>query len=420
MKKEEIMQAINEVDDDLLISAQKARRKHRQNQKHQSMIKTAVILTAAASLIVVISWQMHHQTDNPTTIIEPGRDTEEKTILTLNKTITDGMGMSVVMYPDIKKETDYNPWDISMNLSALPVYEKKTDSNGEPMDLSKEEMLSLLQEYADRFGFQITEEPLSSFTAEGNTFSLTAKTKEAQLSCYADGEITVFFNKEYAPRIPESLKLNVDDLSKEEAEATATYLSEMFGYLLGEDETVWDIGGDFGYHYQPSEDLGEKEGLFRNRHYILYQKGCDDTETILNYAFHHMQIWGYDIDHPNQIDGIRILNKMSAYQETDEYPLISLEEAYEQLLKGYCIANAGGILPDADTETGDVQLVYWDNQICNYALPCYLFMMDITDALKEQIGLYIEGVRQYGLYYVPAIDPKYYKWTENDISEQRK
>lgn len=433
MKKEDIIQAINEVDDDLLESAQQARTGHIKKNKQSSMIRRTVIsLTAMAAVIaaVMITNRRKPEETDPVTAVTPTPEISEpgeKAVLTLSHQNTAGTGMSVVMYPDLKEEPDYNPWNDSMNLTELPVYRRNMSITGSIWGPGEEELRSILKETADWFGFTLTEETVYKAgeyderhrtydhvpgVEDGTVLYIKAESEEAQLTCYGSGEVTVFFHEGHEPHVPQSLKMNVYDLSEEEAEKTAQYLADTYGGLLGEEETAWDIGGDYGYNRQPSEELGEKEGLFRIRHYWFWKKGNSDAETVVNSALNDLQIWGFDPDDDTLITGIRLRNRLRAYQKTDEYPLISAEEAYEQLLAGNCIANAGGILPDEKTETGNIDMVYRDDPSSQYVYPCYLFYMDITDALKEKHMMEIDGVRQYGLYWVPAIDPVYYEWSD--------
>lgn len=431
MKKEEIIRAINEVDDNLLESTQKARMKHKEKCTKTTMIRrTAIALCTFAVLVVAVILTDNRLPEQHESITgrteEPAPDDrQERIVLYLSRHMTVGGGMSVVMYPDLKQETDWNPWDTSMDLKELPVYERNITPAGTAYDLGEEEMRAILHEYADWFGYILSEETVTRAgeydekdkaysevlgVEDGTALYISADSEEARFTCFGNGEVTVFFHKGHEPHVPQPLKMNIYDLSEEDAGKTAKYLADQYGSLLGEGKIRWDIGGDYGYNYQPSEELGEKEGLFRIRHYTFWPEGNNDTETIVNYGLCNLQIWGYDPQDETLISGIRIEDKRRAYQKTADYPLVSVQTAYEQLLAGNCIANAGGILPDENAKIGDVQLVYYDNASSHYVYPCYLFSMDITDALKEKYSMEIAGVRQYGLYWVPAIDPAYYKW----------
>ncbi|MBQ9823740.1 MAG: C39 family peptidase [Solobacterium sp.] len=439
MKKEEIIQAVNEVDDDLLESVQQARLSYTEKNRQSSMIRKAVIsLTAMAAVIagVMIINRKRPEEQEPVAAETPDPVPDidgqgEKVTLALSHKLTTAAGLSVVMYPDLKEETDYNPWDESMNLQELPVFERNLSVTGAAWDLSEEEMRALLKKYTDWFGYTVTGESVRKTgeydkrhrtanhepgVPDGTVLSVTFETAEAGFTCNGNGVTSIMFNQGYEPHIPEPLKMNVYDLSEEEAAETAEYLAETYGPLLDEGEMAWDIGGDFGYNAQPSEELGEKEGLFRIRQYWIYPKGNSDTETVLNYNYRKLLIYGHDQNDVTSIHGIRIEDRLQAYKKTADYPLISADQAYEQLLDGNCIANTGGIMPDENTEIGDMELVYFDGADSPYAYPAYLFSMDITDKLNRMQSLKIDGVRQYGLYWVPAIDPSYYQWTDDPFT----
>ena len=127
MKKEEIIQAVNEVDDDLLESVQQARLSYTEKNRQSSMIRKAVIsLTAMAAVIagVMIINRKRPEEQEPVAAETPDPVPDidgqgEKVTLALSHKLTTAAGLSVVMYPDLKEETDYNPCPHSSGGSPL-------------------------------------------------------------------------------------------------------------------------------------------------------------------------------------------------------------------------------------------------------------------------------------------------------------
>ena len=416
MKKEDLIKALGEIDDDLLAAAQAQRMKPPAKKPYMRKTFIGVLGMAAAVAAIAILFRPAEQDSgkgnvlSPNTVRNQPEETEqtepEKIVLSHNLVNTGSAGLSIEMYPDLSKEPDYNPWSEQMDLKTLPVFERIPSDTGIPYGLSESRIQKNLDEYKVYFGFESDRTEVSHVSdihqgSDDNTvYLITAFGENGYLSSNGYGEILLNLNKNGEIALPEGITLS-PDASEEEAQKTAQYLYEQYGTLLNSDDWGYDIGGDYSFDGQ------------QIRTYRLYGKEKDDGNTILNYNFRQI-IFGGSED-GSHLSMIRIQNETEAYKNAGEYPLITLDEAYEQLYEGNYFANTNGVLIGRETEIGDAQLVYLNWRSFRYSLPCYLFKADITFKTKSFLPNLNDGLKAYGTYYVPAIDPSYIEWSDEAV-----
>ncbi len=412
MKKEDLANALNEIDDDLLLSVQRARMTPVKKPFYQR--KIVIALTAAMCVFaVMIATIPRPQRDlNDTSAVsEPSSNgllgsssnVKKPEMISLSHELynTASSGFGIVLYPDLKAETDYNPWNEQMDLQTLPVFERIPSSAGIPYGLSEKEIQANLDYYSEYFGVHV-KEVNKDRDPEGNVYGLTAWCEEGTLSSDSY-ETVLFLNQNHAVSLDEGISLN-HETDEQTAAKTMDYLHDQYADLFDSKEWAYDIGGDFTYDAR------------KIRNFVMYEKGASDEDTIVNYNLKKIVFGGSEDG--SQLDLIRVINEPAAYDTAGEYPLISADEAYEELLKGNCFANTNGIIPDENTEIADVQLVYMNNRAFEYVMPCYLFHADITDAANKVFSD-LPGLRQYGLYYVPALSSEYITWTDEPLSIEK-
>lgn len=416
MKKEDLIKALGEIDDDLLAAAQAQRMKSTAKKPYMRKTFIGILGMAAAVAAVAILFRPAEQDtgggnlSSPNTVRNQPEETEqtepEKIVLSHNLVNTGSAGISIEMYPDLSKEPDYNPWNEEMDLKTLPVFERIPSDTGIPFGLSESRIQKNLDEYKVYFGFESDRTEVSHVSdihkgsEDSTVYLITAFGENGYLSSNGYGEIFLNLNKNGEIALPEGITLS-PGASEEEARKTAQYLYEQYGALLDCDDWGYDIGGDYSFDAQ------------QIRTYRLYGKAKDDENTILNYNFRQIIFGGSDDG--RHISMIRIQNETEAYKNAGQYPLITLDEAYEQLYKGNYFANTNGVLIDGETEIGDVQLVYLNWRSFRYSFPCYRFKADITFKTKSFMPNLPGGLKAYGIYFVPAIDPSYYEWSDEAV-----
>lgn len=420
MKKEDLIQALNEIDDDLLESVQRQRM---ESPKKKPVINRPLIgLITAACVIVFAAVSLRKDPEtaggNLTMNTPAATEKEDEPADSSLKTISisrdlessGSAGFSIVMYPDLTKEKDYNPWNEEMNLKTLPVFERRPSSAGIPYGLTEKEMTANLEQFAMNFDFTAdrTEKYTSGFPSEedpegDDVYEIVASGRNGHISSDGYGELVYSWPYMAGAPLPEGISLAYEQ-SEEDAVSVINYLHDLYGYLLSGENWSYDIGGDYTF-----------DGRQVRKH-MIYATGDSDEETILNYNFSNIQFAGSDDG--TRLELIRLRNELSAYDRIGDYPLISVKEAYDQLYAGNCFANTNGVRVTEETPVADVQLEYLNYRSFRYVIPCYVFLADITDEVNSFMVSIPENLRSYGLYYVPAVDPSYLEWTDGDQTAQ--
>lgn len=412
MKKDDLIQALNEIDDDLLESVQRQRMNPVKKKLAIYRPLAGLIVTACAVAIVAVSIRRDPEPDGQEVItatpepVEVTPDLNLKTIeLSHDMQNTASAGFSIVMYPDLKKEKDYNPWNPDMDLKTLPVYTRVPSEAGIPIGLSEKEINANLDLYANYFNMKINERHDNTYNPSGKEtdsseeviYSVTGFSDQGTITADGYGEILYSLPYNKGISLPDGIRLD-RQASEEDARRAAEYLHNQYIDLFNSDEWAYDISGDYTFDGQ------------KIRQYMIYETGENDGESILNYNFRNIEFAGSEDG--SKLELIRIRNELSAYTFAGDYPLISLDDAYRELYAGNYLANVNRIAVTEDTEIADVQLVYLNYRNFEYVLPCYLFYADITDGVKAFMSGHPESLRSYGMYYVPAVSSDYLNWTD--------
>lgn len=129
---------------------------------------------------------------------------------------------------------------------------------------------------------------------------------------------------------------------------------------------------------------------------MAYDSQGDDTEAILNYAFRSAEFYP---DDDGTLSGIHIDDSLACAEKLGDYPLISVDEARELLLGGNYITSVPYSIA-GEAYVADVELDYRSGMDETY-LPYYCFYVELPE-MEEA-----DGLKTYGIYYVPAIEGKY-------------
>lgn len=312
----------------------------------------------------------------------------------------EGMGFEGIMLYDISESGSGNPWNEELQIEKLPVYKNLayTDVPGLPVYLSREELMNIAENVAAAMGEQISETdydtaPDITFSPESageEMYALSAVLDNMKIRVEGNGcvrvELTVPF------KLPGDYGGTDGKVSDEEAEDVIRYLSEVYAPLLNFDNPAADTWADYTY-------LGEQ-----TRRYGVYNNADDDIQNILNYNFNGVS---FSI-RQNELRYIHIENRLSAAQKLGDYPIITAKEAREYLLKGEYLTtvpeeylSAEGIRKEDIAKT---ELVYRTGNTCEVYMPYYRFYVELPETFE--IGM-ADGLKMYGIYYVPAVNGKY-------------
>lgn len=234
------------------------------------------------------------------------------------------------------------------------------------------QMLGLAKEFASR-GLEVPDyySTPNQIWIETDTVKITIDTNRTVTIKFTDGLEVPFPLSSYA--------------TQEELTEASSYLWEKYGYLVDYDDPQYILeGGDYTINGDQAYTLS------------FYDAQGDCSENFVNYSFNRITF------HPDV--GIIHIQTDNALEEIGLYPLISEEEAIEQLLVGNYYTSVTEDFPGEDYIVR-CELIYRVGSTDAYLLPFYHFYVYLPDAPRSPS--YPDDIQIYGAYYVPAIDPAY-------------
>ena len=309
-------------------------------------------------------------------------------------------GYQVYNVDDIRRD---NPTD-GTKIKALNAYrntisyDERLYPSGQDLDAMKEYLLTLAEKFGlDSASLEILDNTPSEGQMQGLIMEfayrglevpeyytlptrLWVRTDEMEIAVEHNMTATVRFNE----GIPVSEEYHFDHYSTpEELTAVGEYLWEQYGNIIGyEDPTLCLDGGNY------NTDGTQKYTL------SFYDGERDKIENFENYSFNYTEFT------PNMI---RIYSDM-ALGKIGLYPVISEEEALQLLLDGQYYTNVMEEFP-GETAVERCEIVYRTGGYDKILMPFYRFYVYLENA--PGMHLYSEGMKTYGAYYVPAVDPDY-------------
>lgn len=319
---------------------------------------------------------------------------------------TTTMGFEGYLAYDISELVNGNPWEETMELTTLPVYQNRLtyDEYYRASGGDFEAMEAFLLDIALRLGMDTDKLEIRDDTpdeeeqaaiieklemAGGDVpegyFDPTRLIAESNgIRIEVDTAMTAVIEFEPALTLPGEYNFTYES-TYEELETVAEYLKEEYRALIGMEEPVLDIhGGDYNIYNQQGYDIAFYDG-----------KG-DRVNRIVNYNFNQAAFYCGD-------DGKLFLARIfhpDLSVKTGDYPVISPEDAKALLLNGNYITTVPTELPGQDYIAG-VELVYRTGQREEYYMPYYRFYVELPDMERDN------GLKTYGAYYVPAVDGAY-------------
>ncbi len=328
-----------------------------------------------------------------------------------------GMGFEGYMVHDISELDTINPWSADKPLESLPVYKNLSIKENCNMAayLTQEEMEEMVNDVACCLGIEVTSttvERISDITyqppeevadlpycveavCDGEKYNTDA----VSIRVFGDGQMAVEFGYK-GMALPDEYNFTDHETTDEQAIEVLEYFAEEFkGLLQFENPAV--------YSYADRTINGSE-----NRSYYIYDK-CEDYKLdLLSYNFTSVQFCPGD-NHNLMI--IWLDNPLSAAENIGEYPIIDAQEATQLLLSGSYITTVpteylinGEITADAIAKT---ELIYRIGEHDEYYQPYYKFYVALSDEYYVE-GSRPEGLKEYGGFYVPAVESEY----RSDIS----
>ncbi len=199
-----------------------------------------------------------------------------------------------------------------------------------------------------------------------------------------DASLTAKITFDPAVTIPDGYAFSYDS-SYDDIASAAEYLKETYKDLLGMDNPQINIyGGDYNIYLQQSYKIE------------FYNAANNLTDLILNYNFNRTAFY---CDENGDLYMARIFQPNLSKKVAD-YPIISAEEAKELLLNGNYITTVPYEMP-GENYIAKSELVYRTSKHEEYYMPYYRFYVELPDMKKDN------GIKLYGVYYVPAVNKAY-------------
>lgn len=394
MKSEDIYDAMNEINEEYIESANNIRKT--KNRK-SNFIKW--ISTAAAIFAVIIGIGLFgHYNQNPISSSDNEQDEPNNfvslPILEYKSENSSAHGFEGYLAYDISELDNGNPYNENMKLSTLPVYENKSYNFAAIAypGIGEDAMLEKLQHIATACDFEL-EDVVKSTVGEiyggadipsDAVCSIKATTDTFTVEVSSSGDVVTYYSND-GVELPDDLSFTYTETSEGDAYKAISYICQNYCEFLDKGNTTFFTSGDYTF-----------DGEF-TRNYSIYDFSGDDISDILNFSFNRIQLAPND---SGNLMLIRINNVLDCGEKIGDYPIISPDEAESLLISGKYITSVPFEFPGKEN-IARVEIIYRNSLAENIWMPYYRFLVEIPEAACEN------GLKTYGAYYVPAVELKY-------------
>ena len=402
MKAEDISNALNEINEEYIESANERRKnKARKNawiKWFSAAAAIAVICFAGAKLFYINDPIVYAPEDDP--VAPPGENETEYggtlPILEYIESNTTAYGFEGYMAYDISELSNGNPWNEDMVFDTLPVYRNNSFSEvgiaypgiGEE---AMNEKLNGIAETIDSEIQGIIEKTyvgdFSSGTGIPDDFvtDIKADFGNCTIEIQSNGGVVASYNGFDGAELPKEYSFTYNNTTEGEAFESIKYIYENYGGIIGLPEATFVTSKEYTF-------IGEEI-----RDYRIYDFSGDEINDMLNFAFNEVQLAPND---EGKLMLIRINDKLSCGEKIGDYPIISPEEATDMLLEGGYITTVPYEMP-GKKYIAKCELVYRSGISENIWMPYYRFLVELPEMAQEN------GLKNFGAYYVPAVEVKY-------------
>lgn len=387
MKKEDLSDALNLIDDDLIEETDAARKI---NKKYKLM--RYIRVSVAACLVVAIGIgsiflfpELKPNQQDPQ--INPNKNTNLP-MLTISENFGT-MGFEAYMAHDISELVNANPWYDGCDITILPVYKNtlNVDKIGKITNADNEKMNSLILDITKRYGLKENEIVI---TKDSNAYTDSLFVKAENFEIRVDPELTATIEFDPAVSLPAEYNFTYYNSSYEDMLTAAEYFKSEYSSLINFKKPQTNITrGDYNIYDQQSYSIE------------FFDSSGDLTEDIINYNFNRVTFTSDDTE-----DKLWLINvyEPDLSVKIGNYPIITVDEAEKLLKKGIFITSVPSCYEMNIENVRKVELVYrntyWMDKIY---MPYYKFYIEIPE-LENRFG---HGLKHYGAYYVPAVESEY-------------
>lgn len=313
---------------------------------------------------------------------------------------------------DISELENGNPWTADTELETLPVYKnlaftEELGKIGIEVYLTEEQAKDAVQSAADALGVEITDTKTTNVShstkgyevSEGLIYCYEAYCDgsplgidSVELLIYGNGELGISFNDNL--KLPDEYAISDENADAEDIDRLMTYLADRFSALINYENPV-------SYTIADRNIDGEKSISF-----YLYDEADDCAQSMINYSLCRSVFSIYN----GELSHIWLNNPLDAAEYVGDYPIITMDEAQELLISGkYLFGGYSDTSGDGKITAdmiGKAELVYPSGS-APYLMPYYRFYIDQhSDEWYTQHDR-IEGLRDFDIILVPAINAEY-------------
>lgn len=299
-----------------------------------------------------------------------------------------GMGFEGYELYEASELVHNNPYDVDKITKTLPVYQNLNISGRFGMDeiarYPRKEEIEILEYYASVMNikeYQIDE-------LEGSTVLISDL-----CDLYIDSKdgIMIEFSEK---AIDDNMLIYTENDTKKDVEKRIKLLIEQpkIKGIFDFQEAIIDVKKGYNLSeveqsYKPSWNIKVSDG-----------KGSQ-TNKLVNNQLNAISIWASEDGYLSTIT----IEFKNTKQKIGNYPIISLEEAKQQLIKGYYITSSWS-LGDIE-QISYIEMIYFKKKNLDIFIPFYKFYMPLKN--QDMIIKHDDKLVTYVAYYVPAIHSDY-------------
>ena len=392
MKAEDISEAMNNINEDFIESANERR-------KPKSRKSSWVKWVSAAAAIAVFAFagtkafvpNRPEQNDNPV----GGAESEYGSVLPILEYVESSAaayGFEGYLAYDISELENGNPWNEKMAFEALPVFRNNSFNEvgiAYP-GIGEEAMLKKLNSITGGEHGEIEYSRVGDFSSGSGipddfVDRIEADFGNRTIEIQSNGTVVSTYNGFDGEELPDDISFTYTETSEGDAYRAISYICQNYCDFLDKGNTTFVTSGDYTF-----------DGEF-SRNYRIYDFSGDEISDMLNFAFNEVQLAPND---EGKLMLIRINDKLSCAEKIGDYPIISTEEAKDMLLDGGYITTAPYEMP-GKKYIAKAELIYRSGTGENIWMPYYRFLVELPEMAQEN------GLKNFGAYYVPAVEAKY-------------
>lgn len=321
---------------------------------------------------------------------EVDQNKEELQILNLNEDefFLGGMGFEGYELYEASELIHNNPYDVEKGTKTLPVFQNLNISGRFGMDeiarYTRKEEIEILEYYASVMNikeYQIDE-------LEGGTVLIG---DFCNLHINSKDGIKIEISEK---AIDDNMLIYTENDTKKDVEKRIKLLIEQpkIKGLFDFQEAIIDVKKGYNLSevdqsYRPSWDIKVSDG-----------KGSQ-TNKLVNNQLNAISIWASEDGYLSTI----AIEFKNTKQKIGNYPIISLDEAKQQLIEGHYITCSWS-LGDIE-QISYIEMVYFEKKNLDFFIPFYKFYMPLKN--QDMIIKHDDKLITYVVYYVPAIHSDY-------------